>query len=161
MDSRLEISSQLGQGSRFSFQLELRPATPGKQKTVAPANPRHWRILVVEDHPLIRSVMRLMLEGAGHTVSCAETGREALQLFREETPEVVFLDLQLPDMDGLETARLIRELQADVPLVAVTAHAGDEYRVQCMQAGFAYFLTKPVEGDRLFRVLAELEGGLA
>lgn len=102
-----------------------------------------------------------MLEGAGHTVSCAETGREALQLFREETPEVVFLDLQLPDMDGLETARLIRELQADVPLVAVTAHAGDEYRVQCMQAGFAYFLTKPVEGDRLFRVLAELEGGLA
>lgn len=156
MGSALTIESEVGKGSCFRFRLQL-PASEIQATEPSPPSQKTWKILVVEDHPLIRSVMRLLLEGAGHQVWCEETGFQALETFRSQAPEVVFLDLQLPDMDGFQTAAALRQINPAVPLIAVTAHAGEEYRTQCLQSGFQYFLTKPVEGQALFQVLRNLE----
>ncbi|MBS2033991.1 response regulator [bacterium] len=154
MGTRLQLTSQLGQGSRFWFQLELPQATPPAPQPQTTVRPR--RILLVEDHPLNRAAMGLMLERAGHQVSAAQSGAEALSLLETQGFEVAVLDLQLPDMDGLEICARLQATHPELPLIALTAHAGEEWRQRCLQAGFRAFLTKPVAHDQLLSVIAQV-----
>jgi CheY-like chemotaxis protein len=100
-----------------------------------------------------------VLERRSYSVTCAASGIEALQLAAAARFDLVLLDLQMPEMDGVETAIRLRRLTGyeKTPLVAVTANATEEYRRRCAAAGMQAFLTKPVSGAEL---LATVEGFL-
>jgi CheY-like chemotaxis protein len=112
------------------------------------------RILLAEDNPVNQRLARKLLERRGHQVSVAGNGREALALFDCQAFDVVLMDVQMPEMDGLEATAAIRikeeRTEGRVPIIALTAHAmkGDEER--CLRAGMDGYVTKPVKADTLF-----------
>jgi DNA-binding response OmpR family regulator len=119
--------------------------------------PRHvGRVLVVDDDADIRGLVRELLERAGHAVIEAGDGREALRRFYAEQPDLVILDVSMPDLDGWGTLERIREL-SDVPVVMVTARAGELDKVRGLRAGADDYVTKPFGRQEL---LARVEGHL-
>jgi CheY-like chemotaxis protein len=104
------------------------------------------RILVVEDNPLNLKLIRDVLQVAGYDVIEAHTGEEGLHLAREDPPDLVLMDLQLPGIDGTETLRRLRQdsLARKVPVVAVTAFAMAEDRERAALAGFDGYIEKPI-----------------
>jgi two-component system, cell cycle response regulator DivK len=104
------------------------------------------RILVVEDNPLNLKLIRDVLQVAGYDVIEAHTGEEGLHLAREDPPDLVLMDLQLPGIDGTETLHRLRQdgLGRDVLVVAVTAFAMAEDRERAALAGFEGYIEKPI-----------------
>ncbi|HEX4128744.1 MAG TPA: response regulator [Pirellulales bacterium] len=115
------------------------------------------RVLLAEDGFINREVAVGLLELRGHTVFTAENGVESLELLEREAVDVVLMDLEMPEMDGLETTLAIRSREAvtggHLPIIAMTAHAIAGYRDRCLEAGMDGFLTKPISPDELFAVL--------
>jgi CheY-like chemotaxis protein len=121
-----------------------------------PAVPSGRRVLIVDDNRDAADSLSLLLGLDGHDVQVAYAGRQALELARVFRPEVVILDLGLPDLSGYDVARLLRqdpELQP-AALVALTGWSQDEHRQRARDAGFDHHLTKPVDLDQLAAVLA-------
>jgi CheY-like chemotaxis protein/HPt (histidine-containing phosphotransfer) domain-containing protein len=110
---------------------------------------------VVEDNGVNQQVAREILEGRGVRADVAAGGREALAMLEQARYDLVLMDVQMPDMDGYETTRHIREnpRYGFIPIVALTAHAMKEEREKCLAAGMNEQLTKPLEPDTLFAVL--------
>jgi DNA-binding response OmpR family regulator len=100
------------------------------------------RTLVVDDDPDIRSLLRELLERAGHDVVDAPDGRQALRRFFETRPDLVILDVTMPEIDGWETLDRIREL-SDVPVLMLTARAAELERVRGLRGGADDYVTKP------------------
>jgi two-component system sensor histidine kinase/response regulator len=115
------------------------------------------RVLLAEDGAINREVALGLLEIEGHDVSIAENGREALRMLETERFDVILMDLEMPEMDGLQAARAIRELEAGTgertPIIAMTAHAVAGYRDKCLAAGMDGYLTKPIWPDALFAAI--------
>lgn len=116
------------------------------------------RILVVDDNPETAFVLALMLRHAGHTVDMADNGEQALRTGPTFDPRVILLDLGMPGMDGLQTARRIRQQRwgQSVILIAVTGRGLPEDRRRTEAAGFDAHLVKPVNDDELLRVIDDL-----
>ncbi|NEV63776.1 ATP-binding protein [Thiorhodococcus minor] len=168
MGGAVGVVSRPGQGSRFWMTVPLRKAQPGAAPVSAdPATePRFTapflyergagqRILVVEDEPTSQAVAEEMLQALGYNVDIADDGLIALSMAREQTYDLILMDMQMPVMDGLEAARAIRQLpeHAALPIVAMTANAFEEDRRLCIEAGMSDFLAKPVRLARLSAVL--------
>jgi two-component system sensor histidine kinase/response regulator len=123
-------------------------------------NRGHLRILLVEDNAVNQLVALRLLEKSGHVVTVAANGRKALEALENETYDVVLMDVQMPEMDGWEATRAIREKEkttgGHIPIVAMTAHAmkGDEER--CLAAGMDRYLTKPIRTLELLAILEEI-----
>ena len=106
------------------------------------------KVLVAEDNVVNQRVAQGILEKLGCEVSLAADGREALRMVRENPPDLVFMDCQMPHMDGYEATREIRKLDgaaASVPIVAMTAHAMDGDREHCLAVGMNDYVAKPVK----------------
>jgi two-component system sensor kinase len=116
------------------------------------------RILVVDDSPINQEVAVGLLELMGHQATPAESGQEALDLLRDREFDVVFMDVEMPDMDGFETTRRLREREGSrrVPVLAMSAHVMDEVRQDCLAAGMDGFVSKPVDPVEIRDVLAEI-----
>ncbi|MFL5538855.1 MAG: PleD family two-component system response regulator [Longimicrobiaceae bacterium] len=112
-------------------------------------------VLVVEDSDAIRAAYTILLEESGYTVAAAATGAEAVRLAERRAPELVLLDLGLPDMPGLDVARRLKAnpATARVPVVALTGRDDDAQRGALMAAGCAAYLVKPVDTQQLIRSL--------
>jgi CheY-like chemotaxis protein len=112
-------------------------------------------VLVVEDSEAIRAAFTILLEESGYAVAAAATGAEALRLAAERNPDLVLLDLGLPDMSGLDVARVIRSnpATASIPLVALTGRDDETDRGALLAAGCAAYLVKPVDTQRLIQAL--------
>lgn len=105
-------------------------------------------ILIVEDTPANRVLATKILRHAGHEVTTAETGAEGVSIARERRPDIVLMDLGLPDMDGWQALKEIRRSGGDVArlrIVAFTAHAMVGDREQALEAGFDGYLSKPID----------------
>ncbi len=130
----------------------------------APADPVDTRelagtALVVEDNVVNRLFVKQVLESAGMTVTEAEQGEEALsRVERDGPPDLVVLDMQMPIMDGFQTARALREHGANVPLLALTANVMSDNRRDCLDAGCDAFIGKPVRVGQLLSTCARLLG---
>ncbi len=103
------------------------------------------RILVAEDNPVNREVTAGMLQRLGYRVAFAGDGRQALGAVASGSFDLILMDCQMPDMDGYTAARAMREAGVTTPIVAVTAHAAEDERARCLEAGMDDFMSKPVQ----------------
>jgi two-component system cell cycle response regulator DivK len=118
------------------------------------------RVLIAEDNPVNRELLRELLETRGHAVTEAGNGQEALHLIAEMPPDILLLDLDMPVLDGFATVRRIRENPslASLPVLAVTAYAMQGDREQVLASGFDGYLSKPIQSLRLFEEVERLLG---
>jgi two-component system CheB/CheR fusion protein len=147
-------SPGLGQGSEFVVRL---PALPERPRGAARAAPREsavqesvpHRILVTDDNVEGAETFAIMLRRAGHEVQVAHSGARTLEIATEFQPQVVFLDVGMPEMDGYETARQLRDLAGleDTLLVALTGYGQESDRQRAYEAGFDEFLVKPAHPE--------------
>ena len=138
-------------------------SSPKPAKQAAPDIPAgkavlSLRILLVEDNPVNQKVVVRMLENLGHSTEIANHGKEALSRLNSENFDLVFMDVQMPEMDGLTATRNIREREqmtgAHVPIVAMTAHAIKGDKERCLEAGMDGYLSKPVSSQAIQDAIA-------
>jgi PAS domain S-box-containing protein len=135
-----------------------RPARRGGPAAAGPGRP--LRVLVAEDNVINQNLAARLLARQGHAVRLAGNGREALALLEREAVDVVLMDLQMPEMGGLEATARIRERERGtgrrLPIVALTAHAMKGDREECLAAGMDAYVSKPIQEKELLRVLGEV-----
>lgn len=163
MSGEVSVESTPGEGSRFSFTAVLPPA--GELPTVARASssisgyegpPR--KVLIVDDKWENRSVLRSMLEPLGFQITDAADGSEGLDAIAAERPDIVFMDLVMPVVDGFEAIRQIRETPSmdDTRVVAISASVAESIRNECLRVGFDEFLPKPFRQLELLELTRDL-----
>jgi signal transduction histidine kinase/CheY-like chemotaxis protein len=113
-------------------------------------------MLVVDDNAINQKVASKLLQGLGCRVAIAGNGQEALELLEKVSYDIVFMDVQMPVMDGLQATRLLRERGNDTPVIAMTAHAMQGDRERCLAAGMNGYVSKPVKRDVLGGEIAKL-----
>ncbi len=115
---------------------------------------RSLRILLAEDNPVNQRLAVRILEKWGHSVAVAGNGRKAVDMWEKEAFDLVLMDVQMPEMSGLEATAAIRKLESAVgrrsPIVAMTAHAMEGDREKCLSAGMDHYVTKPIDQKKLF-----------
>lgn len=118
-------------------------------------------ILLVEDNADTQAIYRVILEHYGHEVLQAWNGEDGVRLAREALPDLVFMDISIPLLDGREATRRLKAdpATAHIPIVAITAHAMDEDRARAAEAGCDTYLVKPVEPKRVADEVTRLLGG--
>ncbi|MEB3882078.1 GAF domain-containing protein [Lyngbya sp. CCY1209] len=165
MGGEIEVSSELGRGSCFGFQIPVLlgdgPVPGGGDSQlsrglrVAPGQKR-YRILVVEDHPVNRLLLTTLLQDLGLDVEEAENGQEAIAAWKRWRPDLIFMDMQMPILDGFAATREIKGSDGDaIPaIVAITASAFSEQRQDCLDAGCDDFIGKPFRRQQVLDILA-------
>jgi len=116
-------------------------------------------ILLVEDRPTNQKMTTLMLEKKGHRVTAAQNGKEALEILNSKRFDLIFMDINMPEMDGFETTAHIRTAEKDIehiPIIAMTAFATKKDKERCLKAGMDSYISKPVNAPELDRVIAEV-----
>ena len=114
------------------------------------------KILVAEDNEVNLSMLLEMLSIMNHKVIIARNGQEAIDLALTDKPELIIMDISMPVMDGLEATRRLREMEefSAVPILALTASAGEEGKAKCLDAGCTEHLPKPIQTKDLFEALS-------
>jgi len=162
MGGKIEFRSTQDKGTVVSFSILARPSTSDGNATLYHHRSLQecfdqTRIMVVEDERVNAMVITGMLHNLGCTVSLARNGCEAIRLLEKESFDCILMDIQMPEMDGVETAAQIRRMHRDgaeaIPIIAVTAHAMKGDRERFLEAGMDDYLTKPVEARVLSQTL--------
>jgi CheY-like chemotaxis protein len=166
------VESTPGVGSTFWFTVRLalkevpavEPESSGISSDEAIIQQRYFahRILVVDDEPINREVAQIQLEGVDLIVDTAADGAEAIAKAKTGLYAAIFMDMQMPNVNGLDATRQIRQLPEymHVPIIAMTANVSDGDKAQCLAAGMSDFLTKPFTPNELFgTLLRALERG--
>ena len=179
MGGAIRIESEPGRGTQvyvtlpFEIRAALAIATPhGGLKDLQrldvlvaddnATNHRSLRILVAEDNAVNRLLVTALLRKRGHTILTVVNGREAVAAVTEDVFDIVLMDVQMPEMDGLEATAAIRRLEAvtgaHVPIIALTAHAMKGDREICLAAGMDEYLSKPINPTQLFALIESVTG---
>jgi signal transduction histidine kinase len=166
MGGGIWLDSAEGEGSTFSFTVMADPMdqpnpTPDDEVPDGPADEtarEALRVLVVEDNPVNSRFVQRYLEKRDHRVTVAANGRLGVAAHARGDFDLVLMDVQMPEMDGLEATRAIRAAEGDarIPIVGLTAHASSEDRDQCLAAGMDGYLTKPVNLEALDGIVGDV-----
>ncbi|CAB1075090.1 Circadian input kinase A [Olavius algarvensis Delta 1 endosymbiont] len=171
MGGAISVKSQSGKGSIFTVMLPFEPVAESNiqgrkyMRRVVGLEPDqpNFRILIVEDDPDSRSVLRHMIEQAGFSVKEASNGREAIDLNDSWKPDLIWMDIRLPVMDGLEATKQIRELTTrnaqpetrNPVIIALTASVFEEDKEKVLEAGCDDFVRKPFHQEEIFDKMAQ------
>jgi CheY-like chemotaxis protein len=165
MGGQITVKSQPGAGTIFSFSIltragEIKPieieesAEVEEKMSVSFEGAYPLRMLIAEDNLINQQLIRQILGNLGYTPDCVENGDLAVAAVREKDYDLVLMDVQMPEKDGLEATREIRELPGRQPvIVALTANAMRGDREECLNAGMDDYISKPVKLDELMRLL--------
>jgi signal transduction histidine kinase/CheY-like chemotaxis protein len=174
MHGRIWLDSDAGRGSKFFFTARFglpqqtvgpasatQPAAPKKTPVPTPKNTGgQVSVLLAEDNRINQIVTARLLEKRGFRTVLAKNGREAFEMLDRESVDLVLMDVQMPEMDGFEATRRIREREkktgGHLPIVAMTAHVLDGDREKCLDAGMDAYLAKPVESGQLYKMIEEM-----
>lgn len=180
LGGRIWVQSESGRGSTFHFIASLKTANNSIPATndghlellknssllhpaTAPPVPacQSLRILVVEDNLVNQTVMVRMLANQAHSAIVAGNGKEALLALNTESFDLMFMDVQMPEMDGLTATRKIRQMEKEknlghIPIVAMTAHAMKGDKEICLEAGMDYYIEKPASGKMIKDVITQI-----
>jgi len=159
MGGEITVKSEQNVGSEFAFDLLL-PIARNEETTTSSGDASGdgpildgLRILLVEDNELNQVFATEILTDAGATVDVANNGRDAARNVDESHYDVVLMDIQIQQLDGYAATALIRQKHARLPIIAMTAHAGNRYRDECLAAGMNDYLTKPLDANLLIETV--------
>ena len=174
------VESEIGSGSTFWVELPLQKHATAPQMGSAAAAPlprlrlvkespqaatpeltsrsvAPLRVLLVEDNSINQAVARKLLTRFGHTVDCADSGVQALKLAADQPYDLIFMDIQMPELDGYSATRELRQREqttgAHIPIIAMTAHAEPEDRDRCLENGMDDYIAKPIRAQYLRQVI--------
>lgn len=166
MDSTIKLDSEVNKGSVFSFELTLPLSEESKvSKTYSDKSiplikqtNKNLRILLAEDELINRKVATKLLEKLSHKVIIATNGEEVIQQLKNNTIDLILMDIEMPKMDGLTATENIRaggagDENCNIPIIAMTAHAITEFKEKCFIVGMNDFITKPINFDELNKIL--------
>jgi CheY-like chemotaxis protein len=170
MGGGITVESQEGAGSTFKFTLVARPVHQAAPTEIPsshitppsriPSGAKGLKILVVEDNPVNSRFVERLLINQGHSVEVAVNGRLGFEAACQRSFDLILMDVQMPEMDGLEATCAIRQTEKEtgqhVPIVALTAHASAEDRDRCLESGMDEYLTKPLQFARLKEILNQI-----
>ena len=170
MGSEIELESAPDQGAAFSFTVvfprpqedETTPEPPAAPQPPAPtpstatSHPR--RLLLAEDDPINQELTRALVEARGWAIDCVGNGRAAWEAVAEDDYDLVLMDVQMPEMDGMEATRRIRAAEKEtgrprLPIIALTAHAMAQDKEACLAAGMDAYLSKPLHANDLYEAI--------
>jgi CheY-like chemotaxis protein len=160
MGGKISVESEAGRGSVFRFWVKARRATPaveGPKRDCKSAPTGSLRILLAEDNPVNQKVATALLSRRGHRVEVVDNGRLAVERSKTETFDLILMDLQMPEMDGWEATRQIRERDSElgvhIPILALTAHAMGKAQEECLAAGMDAVIVKPFEPAQFYEAI--------
>lgn len=174
MNGKMNVESKKGKGSIFSFELPFKFTKHNNEDTrnskincddLADSQPKlllpkNIDVLLADDDKINRSLGEQVLSGLKCNVSVAENGEEAVEMFRNKSFDIIFMDCQMPILDGYSAAKKIRELEGEcekrIPIIALTANAMVSARAKCIEAGMTDYIPKPIKKDVLIDVLNKL-----
>jgi CheY-like chemotaxis protein len=168
LGGEIRVESEPGKGSCFHFTVEVQRTAVRENGAAVPqaAAPRPiapLRVLLAEDNPINQTVAVHLLRKEGFTVEVASHGAEAAARVQEEEFDLVLMDIQMPEMDGLAATALIREREKGtgrrLPIIALTAHAMAGDRERCLAAGMDAYLAKPIQPRQLLEAIQQLLSG--
>jgi signal transduction histidine kinase/ActR/RegA family two-component response regulator len=158
MGGDITVHSTPGKGSQFRARLPFAiDAGAGGVREAAQAE-AHWpgkQVLVVDDNQINLKLATLMLQKMGVQTTTAESGAGALEACRTAHYDAIFMDVEMPGMDGLEATRRLHAAGVTTPVIALTAHALTEMRVDCKEAGMIGYVTKPISAPKLAAALSQ------
>ena len=157
MGGTISVASEVGRGSSFTVELPYRRTGDARVVIDLPvAQAEGPVILAVEDNPVGLRVLRHVLQRKNFQVVSATSGREAIDAAKANRVDLILMDLQMPDMNGLEASAAIRQLPGyeETPILALTANYSDQTREQCLAAGMQAFLSKPVDAHELWSTVS-------
>jgi signal transduction histidine kinase/CheY-like chemotaxis protein len=164
MGGTIDVQSQIGAGATFRFTAQLQKVawSPDAHEP-EPSNPtpcgRPLAILLAEDDPDNQYLITKLLEPARHEITRVANGKEAVDLVETRTFDLVLMDVEMPEMDGLEATAAIRANNSKasrLPIYALTAHAGPGDRQRCLAAGMDGYISKPIQVDELLNTVARI-----
>lgn len=162
MNSSISVDSELGKGSQFTLHLTCKQLLDyqGEEPSSTPLDAVQQTlfegvVLVAEDHEDNRRLISLMLEKLGFTVMCAENGKEAVEIALKTDIDIILLDIQMPEMDGIAAFKLLKECGCNTPIIALTANAMAHEVKHYYELGFNDHLKKPIERTQFVETLAK------
>jgi len=168
----IKAENREGGGTKFIFTLPFIPAraiaqdklpTPAKKRQQAKTHLKGIKVLLVEDNKINQKLASIMLKKMECEITLADNGLVGIEKLKHASFDIILMDIQMPEMDGLETTRYIRtrfdaQVKA-IPIIAITAHAFNEERIKCLEAGMNEYLSKPFEPSVLYEKMIALIHG--
>ncbi len=161
MGGSIQVQSKEGIGSRFYFTIELEISDLSeKQPNIKLKNnlfnPKEYCILLAEDDLINQKLTKYILEKNGFSLEIASTGKEVLILLDSKHFHIILMDINMPEMDGMEVTQIIRNNNNNIPIIALTAAAMKEDQEKCLELGMNDYISKPVKSDNLYEKIEKL-----